>query len=249
MRRRTAEPRDRAGRSAPPCGYWSGRRGSNPRPTAWKAVTLPLSYSRFAPRPPARCRGTPPLAGAGRAARPRPPLSPAALPAPHPRPGALARATDGGEGRIRTSEAARATDLQSVAFDRSATSPTLLIVPHPVAGARNPAGDRRVPGPGCREVPVFVLRTGPPPHPLDSPSPTHPARRYGRRRHPFGKTLPGFASVACGAGEGIRTPDPLITNQLLYRTELRQPDELIILAQRMRASQGWTAASASHASR
>ena len=25
---------------------WSGRRGSDPRPTAWKAVTLPLSYSR-----------------------------------------------------------------------------------------------------------------------------------------------------------------------------------------------------------
>ena len=37
---------------------WSGRRGSNPRPTAWKAVTLPLSYSRLLPptqglRPPA----------------------------------------------------------------------------------------------------------------------------------------------------------------------------------------------------
>ena len=32
----------------------------------------------------------------------------------------------GGEGRIRTSEAARATDLQSVAFDRSATSPFSL---------------------------------------------------------------------------------------------------------------------------
>jgi hypothetical protein len=31
---------------------WSGRRGSNPRPTAWKAVTLPLSYSRqFRVRP------------------------------------------------------------------------------------------------------------------------------------------------------------------------------------------------------
>jgi hypothetical protein len=27
-------------------GEWSGRRDSNPRPTAWKAVTLPLSYSR-----------------------------------------------------------------------------------------------------------------------------------------------------------------------------------------------------------
>ncbi len=30
---------------------WSGRRESNPRPTAWKAVTLPLSYSRFPPIP------------------------------------------------------------------------------------------------------------------------------------------------------------------------------------------------------
>src|SRR5688572_22829567 len=29
--------------------------------------------------------------------------------------------------------------------------------------------------------------------------------------------------VFYGAGEGIRTPDRLITNQLLYRTELRQP--------------------------
>ena len=29
-----------------PVESWSGRRDSNPRPTAWKAVTLPLSYSR-----------------------------------------------------------------------------------------------------------------------------------------------------------------------------------------------------------
>ena len=27
-------------------GFWSGRRGSNPQPTAWEAATLPLSYSR-----------------------------------------------------------------------------------------------------------------------------------------------------------------------------------------------------------
>src|SRR6478672_3655053 len=27
-------------------GLWSGRRESNSQPTAWKAVTLPLSYSR-----------------------------------------------------------------------------------------------------------------------------------------------------------------------------------------------------------
>ena len=28
-------------------GIWSGRRGSNPQPTAWEAATLPLSYSRM----------------------------------------------------------------------------------------------------------------------------------------------------------------------------------------------------------
>ncbi len=27
--------------------FWSGRRGSNPRPSAWKADALPLSYSRW----------------------------------------------------------------------------------------------------------------------------------------------------------------------------------------------------------
>ncbi len=40
------------------------------------------------------------------------------------------RAKSGGEGRIRTSEAAGATDLQSAAFDRFATSP-ICISPHP----------------------------------------------------------------------------------------------------------------------
>src|SRR6266699_2037488 len=33
-------------RQHPVHNFWSGRRESNPRPTAWKAVTLPLSYSR-----------------------------------------------------------------------------------------------------------------------------------------------------------------------------------------------------------
>ena len=39
-----------------------------------------------------------------------------------------------------------------------------------------------------------------------------------------------FVQVQTGAGEGIRTPDRLITNQLLYRTELRQPDKEQIIA-------------------
>ena len=42
----------------------------------------------------------------------------------------------GGEGRIRTSEATRATDLQSVAFDRSATSPKSNIVRRQVTACR-----------------------------------------------------------------------------------------------------------------
>ena len=41
------------------------------------------------------------------------------------------KAKDGGEGRIRTFEATGATDLQSVAFDRFATSPCLACPEHP----------------------------------------------------------------------------------------------------------------------
>ena len=112
---------------------WSGRRGSNPRPTAWKAVTLPLSYSRlragatpcrrFGGR--ARSRAEPPFC------QPQHPALPAGVWFTSRSPAAVRhiarepwRGEAGGEGRIRTSEATRATDLQSVAFDRSATSPT-----------------------------------------------------------------------------------------------------------------------------
>ncbi len=28
------------------CKIWSGQRGSNPRPSAWEANALPLSYAR-----------------------------------------------------------------------------------------------------------------------------------------------------------------------------------------------------------
>ncbi len=40
---------------------------------------------------------------------------------------------------------------------------------------------------------------------------------------PCGTARNPLSVLVCGAGEGIRTPDRLITNQLLYRTELRQP--------------------------
>ena len=62
---------------------WSGRRGSNPRPTAWKAVTLPLSYSRLRARSAARSLAL-------RRASPRPshpraaPLSPLRRVSPRP---------------------------------------------------------------------------------------------------------------------------------------------------------------------
>ena len=107
---------------------WSGRRGSNPRPTAWKAVTLPLSYSRQlrpnTARPPAARRLTC-LAVARDAVRLRDGPACSTPPAATSRqPSRASRAKAGGEGRIRTSEGAGPTDLQSVAFDRSATSPT-----------------------------------------------------------------------------------------------------------------------------
>ncbi len=109
-------------------------------------MTLPLSYSRpcvarFAlsptrPKPdatgnrpsiaesPVNSPGLPPEARVGDS--PRPSTFAALAPLRRtPFVGRLRRAKGGGEGRIRTSEAAWATDLQSVAFDRSATSPSL----------------------------------------------------------------------------------------------------------------------------
>jgi hypothetical protein len=135
---------------------WSGRRGSNPRPTAWKAVTLPLSYSRlrahaltwFALRragpphaskpclgcatdhPSRRWPAKPKLASlnaegwpANRSSLARPPSRFTLRWQPPPE----SRAEVGGEGRTRTFEAAGATDLQSAAFDRFATSPAVCV--------------------------------------------------------------------------------------------------------------------------
>ena len=58
--------------------------------------------------------------------RPAPHL-PQSLACPPKLPPKLERAKAGGEGRTRTFEAARATDLQSAAFDRFATSPIILL--------------------------------------------------------------------------------------------------------------------------
>ena len=113
---------------------WSGRRGSNPRPTAWKAVTLPLSYSRL--RPCGLRRGRPaytpyPLVSLTVSGpvpdhavyRTSPRQAPAvACLAEAPRSGAKT----GGQGRIRTSVGTRPADLQSAAIDRSATYPILI---------------------------------------------------------------------------------------------------------------------------
>src|SRR5690606_907623 len=104
---------------------WSGRRGSNPRPTAWKAVTLPLSYSRLRPAggAPWRCGGQarlpctddPSLPGfstgpSTRSTRSGHSTRPSARPAMS-EPGGSHRErpgeSNGGEGRIRTFEALR----------------------------------------------------------------------------------------------------------------------------------------------
>ena len=142
---------------------WSGRRGSNPRPTAWKAVTLPLSYSRLRHRLLRFLglrRGKPAFVLAyfassdfGEASPPSPLSSysklcysfgglPTVAGSPfitvHLRsrqllasyggqPSRLYPAKVGGEARIRTLVATGATDLQSVAIDRSATSPIVCL--------------------------------------------------------------------------------------------------------------------------
>src|SRR5499427_4328218 len=100
-----------------PHRIWSGRRGSNPRPTAWKAVTLPLSYSRV----PIADRGARKADWVSQST----PVNQSALPQ-----SVLRNSTIpfGGEGRTRTFEAARATDLQSAAFDRFATSPAVCML-------------------------------------------------------------------------------------------------------------------------
>ena len=146
-------------------------------------MTLPLSYSRLRVsralfRPPIRRAGPPdacsrqPCRTCSDSRPARLVCQPALVVLRHVRPATL-RAKVGGEGRTRTFEAARATDLQSAAFDRFATSPACCYV----------------------------------------------GKRLFR--------LPATGSSVDGAGEGIRTPDLLITNQLLYRPELRQPRQKV----------------------
>src|ERR1700730_5264058 len=131
---------------------WSGRRGSNPRPTAWKAVTLPLSYSRQFLTSESRSR-IPGKLVAREGLEPSKPL-----------------------GR----------QIYSL-LRLTASLPRQLSVLECVRSA-------------------LTLRAL-----LNSAAPLTESRRDG-------------------AGEGIRTPDLLITNQLLYRTELPQPDKRGTLA-------------------
>jgi hypothetical protein len=160
---------------------------------------------------------------------------------PTQQPSGLARSGECGygEGRIRTSEAARATDLQSAAFDRFATSPRTcslpLSCPFPGPGALSVSSPTPDPGP----VSVAGLcphadasrsrdaRAGPPvgTTPRTEPITTFSCQDLRRSRNVPAESARKPLSVldVCGAGEGIRTPDRLITNQLLYRTELRQP--------------------------
>ena len=67
---------------------------------------------------------------------------------------------------------------------------------------------------------------------LTAPQPRHANRlaSTGAGHPAAGALRPPARSRALGAGEGIRTPDRLITNQLLYQTELRQPDKTAVLA-------------------
>ncbi len=134
---------------------WSGRRGSNPRPTAWKAVTLPLSYSRLGPLGLRRGEPAQPRSLHLSQRTWRRTTAWLAQPAHAPRSGAKA----GGQGRIRTSVGTRPADLQSAAIDRSATCPNRLAArQHSVAiGCRAFACVSWIP-PGCFAILIRVRR-------------------------------------------------------------------------------------------
>ena len=118
-RANTAKVVHRSAPAKPASGVWSGRRGSNPRPTAWKAVTLPLSYSRVFPSTLLQ-----PSALSVRLRLPASARQPS-LKTGSPSRSSLARPASegwwGGEGsNLRSPKAA---GLQPAAIDRSATSP------------------------------------------------------------------------------------------------------------------------------
>ena len=97
--------------------FWSGRRDSNPRPTAWKAVTLPTELLPLTKAEVRRLKSEVP---------------------PAPLPSALCLLPFfGGERRIRTSVGRCPADLQSAAFNRSAISPRSQTG----AGGRTRTGD------------------------------------------------------------------------------------------------------------
>src|SRR5262245_35794273 len=200
---------------------WSGRRGSNPRPTAWKAVTLPLSYSRlraahFAPR----------FGEAG-------PLS---------RRAAHFAARFGGLARLLSCSLAR--PPASPFFFPFLDEPTSPLACPAVARERFIGERRRVAREGLepskplgRQIYSLLRLTASLPRQesvlLESVCSTRTVfivcfcqcfLRFG---------LSGFAALnsiasgglGSGAGEGIRSLDLLITNQLLYLPELRQPKQ------------------------
>jgi hypothetical protein len=132
--------------------------------------------------------------------------------------------SNGGEGRIRTSEAAGATDLQSAAFDRFATSPIHMPPVTRSKKAKLRRGKLRAPhAMAARRAKLFGF----------SPFATSPAELPEIPcRARFIHLRASALRRTGGAGEGIRTPDRLITNQLLYRTELRQPRQKITCSTR-----------------
>ena len=77
------------------------------------------------------------------------------------------RAEVGGEGRTRTFEAARATDLQSAAFDRFATSPISVLTVSPALTASIPSTPCNLLIPGYLEPFVWSWRRDLNPRPAD----------------------------------------------------------------------------------
>jgi hypothetical protein len=118
------------------------------------------------------------------------------LPSRSARARARARAKAGGEGRIRTSEAAGAADLQSAAFDRSATSPASVTRCCPAPSASPPPKGRPPPAPPESRLPHSPCHAS-----LVLCCPLRPSVMSAGVRVPGGN--PAARHPAGGAGGGI----------------------------------------------
>ena len=140
----------------------------------------------------------------------------------------------GGQGRIRTSVDRMGRQIYSL----------LLLTAQPPVRIWSRQTGRRVRA-AYHATPFALVRDSNPPLARGTSSPAQvyirslvvrfPFTRYGP---PSPKPEPAAALASSGAGEGTRTPDPLITNQMLYQLSYASRRKQLIIAIRKENCKG-----------